>query len=127
MKIISKITTGKHGEKKAALFLKKHGYEIVQHNFRCAIGEIDIIARERGELVFVEVKTRKSNDLGYPEQAVGLKKQKKISQVAAYYLQKNDLTDAHARFDVVAITLGTESEIKLIRNAFDFISSDVIV
>jgi len=123
MKDTAKITTGKEGEKIAAAFLKKNGYRISNINFRCVLGEIDIIARDKGELVFIEVKTRKSGELGYPEQAVGIKKQKKMSQLALWYLQEKNITDASARFDVVAITmLPFGNEIKLIKNAFDFIS-----
>ena len=121
MKDTAKITTGKEGEKIAAAFLKKNGYRISEINFRCVLGEIDIIARDKGELVFIEVKTRKSGELGYPEQAVGIRKQKKMSQLALWYLQKNNITDSGARFDVVAITmLPSGTEIKLIKNAFDF-------
>jgi putative endonuclease len=121
MKDTAKITTGKEGEKIAAAFLKKNGYRISEINFRCVLGEIDIIARDKGEIVFIEVKTRKSEELGYPEQAVGIRKQKKMSQLALWYLQKNNITDSGARFDVVAITmLPSGTEIKLIKNAFDF-------
>jgi len=121
MKDTAKITTGKEGEKIAAAFLKKNGYRISEINFRCVLGEIDIIARDKGEIVFIEVKTRKSGELGYPEQAVGIRKQKKMSQLALWYLQKNNITDSGARFDVVAITmLPSGTEIKLIKNAFDF-------
>jgi putative endonuclease len=121
MKDLTKINTGKAGEKIAAAFLKKNGYRIIETNLRCVLGEIDIIAREKGELVFIEVKTRKSEELGYPEQAVGIKKQKKMSQLAMWYLQKKNLTEARARFDVVAIMiLPAGNEIKLIKNAFDF-------
>jgi putative endonuclease len=121
MKNTAKITTGKEGEKIAAAFLKKNGYRISEINFRCVLGEIDIIARDKGEIVFIEVKTRKSEELGYPEQAVGIRKQKKMSQLALWYLQKNNITDSGARFDVVAITmLPSGTEIKLIKNAFDF-------
>ena len=121
MKDTAKITTGKEGEKIAAVFLKKNGYRISDINFCCVLGEIDIIARDKGELVFIEVKTRKSGELGYPEQAVGIRKQKKMSQLALWYLQKKNITDACARFDVVAITmLPSGNEIKLIKNAFDF-------
>ena len=117
-----KITTGKEGEKIAAAYLKKNGYEIIEINFRCPIGEIDIVAKEENDLVFVEVKTRKSIELGYPEQAVGIRKQKKMSQLALWYMQKRKIADTNARFDVVAITLMPEkNEVKLIQNAFDFI------
>jgi len=123
MKDMSKISTGKDGEQIAAAYLKKNGYCICETNFRCPLGEIDIIAREKKEIVFIEVKTRKSNKLGYPEQAVGAKKQAKLSQLALWYLQKNKLADANARFDVVAITLHPEgNEIRLIKNAFDFVA-----
>jgi putative endonuclease len=123
MKDTTKITTGKEGEKMAAVFLKKNGYRISEINFRCVLGEIDIIARDRGELVFIEVKTRKSEELGYPEQAVGIRKQKKMSQLALWYLQKKNIPDACVRFDVVAITmLPSGNEIRQIKNAFDFIS-----
>ena len=121
MKDTAKINTGKEGEKIAAALLKKNGYRISEINFRCVLGEIDIIARDKGELVFIEVKTRKSGELGYPEQAVGIRKQKKMSQLALWYMQKNKINDADARFDVVAITmLPSGNEIRLIKNAFDF-------
>lgn len=124
IKDTEKITTGKEGEKIAAAYLKKNGYRIIEINFRCPIGEIDIIAKEKDDLVFVEVKTRKSIELGYPEQAVGIRKQKKMSQLALWYLQKRKIADTNARFDVVAITLIPEkNEVKLIKNAFDFIAS----
>lgn len=72
-----KIITGRAGEAMAADFLKRRGYRILEMNYRCSIGEIDMVAREKDVLVFVEVKTRKSGAMGYPEQAVGLVKQKK--------------------------------------------------
>lgn len=123
MKNFSRIKTGRDGEIIAAAYLKKNGYSIIETNFRCVIGEIDIVAREKGELVFLEVKTRKSEELGFPEQAVGLKKQKKMSQLALWYLQNKSIKDTAARFDVLAITMLPEGdEIKLIKNAFDFIA-----
>jgi putative endonuclease len=122
MKDLTKIIKGKEGEKIAASFLKKNGYRIIETNYRCVLGEIDIVAYENRDLVFIEVKTRKSDELGYPEQAVGRKKQKKLSQLALWYLEKNKLTDQKARFDVVAVMISdSTNEIKLIKNAFDFI------
>lgn len=124
MKDKTKIATGKEGEKIAADFLKKNGYRIIDKNIRCPLGEIDIVAREKGAIVFVEVKTRKSSKLGYPEQAVGIRKQKKMSQLALWFLQKKKIIDTSARFDVVAITmLSSGNEIKLFKNAFDYIGS----
>lgn len=120
-KDIRKIATGKEGEKIAADFLQKQGYKIIQLNYRCPIGEIDIVAKHDKALVFVEVKTRKSDALGYPEQAVGFAKQKKMSQLALWYLQEKKLADISARFDVVAIQmLDAGMDIRLVKNAFDF-------
>jgi putative endonuclease len=124
MKDTTRIDTGKAGENIAAAYLKKNGYRIYEANFRCALGEIDLIAQEKKEMVFIEVKTRKSRELGYPEQAVGRRKQKKMSQLALWYLREKKLADIRARFDVVAITMLPEgNEIRLFKNAFDFIES----
>ena len=118
-----KIATGKTGEGIASGFLTQNGYQNLDVNCRCPIGEIDIVARERDELVFVEVKTRKSSAMGYPEQAVGTAKQKKMSQLALWYLRDKKVGDAPVRFDVVAILLlPSGNDIRLIRNAFDFIA-----
>jgi putative endonuclease len=123
IKDTQKITTGKEGERIATAYLKKNGYRIIEINFRCPIGEIDIVAKDKDDLVFVEVKTRKSIALGYPEEAVGIRKQKKMSQLALWYMQKRKIADISARFDVVAIILIPENnEVKLIKNAFDFIT-----
>jgi putative endonuclease len=122
-KDVTRIVTGKKGENIAADYLKKNGYRILETNFRCPLGEIDIIARDKEDLIFLEVKTRRSADLGYPEEAVDSRKQKKISRLAEYYLQTNKLTNTPARFDVVAITMsGSSTEVRLIKNAFDFIA-----
>ncbi len=115
--------TGQAGEDIAAGFLVKNGYRISERNYRCPIGEIDIVARDKNDLVFVEVKTRRSADLGYPEQAVGIKKQKKISKLALWYLQEKRLNGVRTRFDVVAIMMQPSgNDIRLIKNAFDFVS-----
>ncbi|HNZ11219.1 MAG: hypothetical protein BWX99_01788 [Deltaproteobacteria bacterium ADurb.Bin151] len=115
--------TGRAGEDIAAGFLEKNGYRISERNYRCPIGEIDIVARDKNDLVFVEVKTRRSADLGYPEQAVGIKKQKKISKLALWYLQEKRLNGVRTRFDVVAVMMQPSgNDIRLIKNAFDFVS-----
>lgn len=119
----SKIVLGKSGEEIAAVFLKENGYRIIDLNYRCPLGEIDIVAKDKNELVFIEVKTRKSSALGYPEQAVGLKKQRKMSQLALWYLRDKKLDNVSARFDVVAVMmLLPDHEIRLVKNAFDFIA-----
>lgn len=121
MKDGSKQSTGAIGEELASKFLKKQGYKIVEKNFRTSLGEIDIIALDRGTITFVEVKTRKSTVFGSPQEAVGLKKQKKISQVASIYLNQKKLNAEKARFDIVAILLSSDQteKIELIKDAFE--------
>ena len=73
-------------EKMAGEYLKTQGYEILQYNFRCRMGEIDIIAKDHGYLVFIEVKYRRDKSCGHPAEAVTPRKQRTISKVASYYL-----------------------------------------
>ncbi|NNF98846.1 MAG: YraN family protein [Desulfobacteraceae bacterium] len=111
---------GKSSEEIATRFLKKKGYKILERNYRTRIGEIDIIARDKQTIAFVEVKARKSNQYGNPKWAVTPKKQKTISMVALQYLKSSNRIDSKARFDVVSIqSLDQAPEIELIRNAFD--------
>lgn len=111
---------GESGEAFAAKSLKKKGYKIIETNYRCALGEIDIIAKEKGVLAFVEVKTRFSGSFGDPKSAVTKAKQRKISMAALEYLKKNRKMGAKARFDVVAVHAGSEEDrIEIIRNAFE--------
>lgn len=105
-------------EQLAADYLKAQGYEILEHNFRCGLGEIDLIARDGNYLVFVEVKYRSRSDCGYPSDAVNYKKQVRISNGAAYYLWKNyDSDQIRARFDVVSIQGET---VQLYKDAFPY-------
>jgi len=106
---------GLKGESLAVKYLKKHGYKIIERNYKCAIGEIDIIAKHKGVLVFVEVKSRNSMLFGRPAEAVDEFKQHKLEQLAAFYININKLYDVFARFDVVEI-LG--DEVNLIQNAW---------
>ena len=111
---------GKKGEDLALRFLKKGGYQIIERNYVCKMGEMDIIAREKDILAFIEVKTRTSTTFGPPQLAVNPKKQSQMSKVALYFLKEKKLEDAKARFDVVAILLGPKgAEIELIKDAFD--------
>ncbi len=105
-------------EKAAADFLIENGYVILEMNFRCKIGEIDIVAMDGNTLAFIEVKYRKDERYGGPFSAVNLKKQKTISKVALYYIMTHGLGEATpCRFDVVGIL---PNHIELIKNAFDF-------
>ena len=111
---------GKKGEEVALRFLKKKGYKIIEKNYVCKMGEMDIIAREKDTLVFVEVKTRTSMAFGPPQLAVNSMKQMQLSKVALYFLKEKRLEDIKARFDVVAILLRPKGEeIELIKDAFD--------
>jgi putative endonuclease len=111
---------GKKGEDLALRFLKKRGYRIIEQNYVCKMGEMDIIAKEKDTLVFIEVKTRTSMDFGPPQLAVTQFKQRQMSKVALCFLKEKNLEDVKARFDVVAILLTPKrEEIELIRDAFD--------
>jgi putative endonuclease len=111
---------GERGENLAVWYLKKNGYKIIEQNYRNRLGEIDIVARDKKTIVFVEVKSRKSIRYGSPKWAVTPKKQRRISMVALYYLKDTRQTDAKARFDVVAITSNHDApRIEIVKNAFD--------
>lgn len=103
----------------ACEYLEEQGYTILQRNFRCRQGEIDIIAKEGRYLVFVEVKYRKSASQGSPLSAVNYTKQRKISRVAIYYLTQHGYPDNEpCRFDVIGIS---PDDVMLVRNAFDYV------
>lgn len=110
---------GALGEKIARDFLRKRGYKIIESNYRCPRGEIDVIARNGGSLVFIEVRTRTSTDLGTPEESVNAQKQAKLRQVALNYLQKHGALSGDWRIDVVAIELDgvRPKRINLIKDA----------
>ncbi len=109
---------GEKGEELAKQFLEKLGYEIIALNWRERKYEIDIIARDKDELVFVEVKTRSTACFGNPEEAVTPKKQKHLVNGADFYIQENEI-DLECRFDVVAvISNSNQSEIEHFKNAF---------
>ena len=94
---------GQIGEEYALTILKNNGYQIIQRNFRSKIGEIDIIAKDKGTLVFVEVKTRWSAKFGKPEEAVTPRKLNKIKRIGEYYLLTHTNLPKKLRIDVVAI------------------------
>ncbi len=110
---------GRKGEELACRFLEKKGYHILTRNYRTRTGEIDIIARDGGVLVFVEVKTRGSKKFGHPFEAITFHKQYQLARVAQEYISHNAFHGQEARFDVVGIVVGAEEKIELIRNAFD--------
>jgi putative endonuclease len=110
---------GQKGESLAIKYLKSNKYEILDKNYRCCYGELDIVAKEKNTIVFIEVKTRRSAEVTEPFESVGKKKREKICTLAEYYLQEKDYTDYEVRFDVVSITSDeNENCIEHIKNAF---------
>jgi len=111
---------GGRGEAVAERFLRRRGYVIVDRNFRCPLGEIDLVALDRGTVVFVEVKTRRSRHFGSPADSIGRHKRLRLRRAAETYLSRKRLTDRSARFDVVEVLWGdAEPVCELIVNAFD--------
>lgn len=113
----NKRQVGAHYERKAGEYLISRGYEIVEYNFRCRMGEIDLIAIDGEYLVFCEVKYRAGAMMGHPAEAVGIRKQQAISKCAAYYLMTRRISSIPCRFDVVSVE---GEEIILIKNAFEY-------
>ncbi|MFW6052387.1 MAG: YraN family protein [Desulfosalsimonas sp.] len=110
---------GRLGESIAAGHLKKNGYRILARNYRNRFGEIDIVARHKDAIVFIEVKTRSSAGFGPSKAAVDRRKQKRISMIALGYLKQTRNMDARARFDVVCIDTGQgRPRVEIIANAF---------
>ena len=106
--------TGKIGEDIATKYLEQIGYEIIQRNFECKIGEIDIIAKDKNEIVFVEVKTRKNNTFGTPFEAITKTKYENIKKGALKYISENPCRNY--RIDVIGITLQPELKIEHMQN-----------
>lgn len=99
---------GERGEDAATAYLMRAGMSIVERNWRCDVGEIDIIALDGDTLVFCEVKTRRTQSKGTPSDAVSGAKQRRYARLAAAYLQSAGLSDLPVRFDVVAILVISE-------------------
>ena len=114
---MNNIEKGRLGEEIALKYIISKGGTIVEKNYRTKMGEIDLIARRTGELVFIEVKSRSNINYGYPCEAVNYKKKRKITNVAKYYILDNSLEDISVRFDVIEIYL-TDKKINHIVNAF---------
>jgi putative endonuclease len=102
---------GAMGEQLAVRELQGRGLTIVQTNYRCTAGEMDVIARDAEEWVFVEVKTRRGDQFGAPEEAVHARKQQKLIEVAETYLQEHALHDAQWRIDVVAVEMDARGKL----------------
>ena len=113
---------GRRGENYAAQYLLDHGYAIRARNWRCAVGEIDLVAEKDGALIFVEVRTRRGDRLGTPEESITPAKRVKLIAAAQTYLDEQGQTDRDWRIDVIAIKIGSRGEVKrctLIENAIE--------
>ncbi len=108
--------TGERGEELAARLLWKKGFRIIERNYRCDVGEIDLIAEDRGTVVFVEVKTRRSLASGAPEEAVDREKRRRILRAAEWYLKPWARWPQCTRFDIVGIELDENDAVKAIRH-----------
>lgn len=117
MQYKNKRILGSEKEIEACEYLIQSGYEILEHNFRCKTGEIDIIAKEKEYLVFVEVKFRSNTKTGQPHEAVDIRKMKRIILTAKYYMYLHGYSEfIPCRFDVI---VQLDNHIELIKNAFD--------
>jgi len=103
MTSIPKTTTGAGGEKAAARFLEEKGYKVVERNFEVAGSEVDLIALKGDTLVFVEVKTRGTDDFGLPEEFVDRRKRNRIIRAARIYRATEEYINCFIRFDIIAV------------------------
>jgi putative endonuclease len=113
---------GKRGEDYAAQYLIDHGYALRARNWRCPVGEIDLVTEKDDRLIFVEVRTRRGDRLGTPEESITPAKCVKLIAAAQTYLAEHEQTDRDWRIDVVAIEIGSRGEVKrctLIENAIE--------
>jgi putative endonuclease len=111
---------GAVGEELACHHLISKGYKVLLKNYECILGEIDLVAKEKGALVFVEVKTRSSAVMGHPAEAVTFQKRQQIVKAAKFYMKRYGINNVPCRFDVVSIFLnqGREPRVEVIENAF---------
>lgn len=106
---------GRTGERLAAEELIRRGYRIVERNYRCRYGEIDLVAEDGADLVFVEVKTRRGMAYGMPEEAINGRKRQKLMQVASFYLDVHACADRAWRIDAVAVQMSQQGRLQEIR------------
>lgn len=113
---------GQIAEAHASRFLEARGYRIRARNWRCWLGEVDLIAEHRQDLVFIEIKSRRTGDYGRPADAVNFAKRRKLSRLADAYVQSQNLTDVNCRFDVVELWLSEGGQVErwnVIEDAFE--------
>lgn len=111
---------GQKGEQAARDYLEQHGYSIIETNYRCRLGEIDIIARDGEMVVIVEVRTKTGLAFGRPEESINQEKARKLHRLALQYIQSNYHREVSSRIDLVAVMIdrnsGQVKDIKQIKN-----------
>jgi putative endonuclease len=120
MVVLDKTTIGKQAEDAACLFLQNKGFRLLQRNFRCYYGEIDLIMQDQHDIVFIEVRSRRSIEYGNAYESITQQKIKKLIKTAKYFLQKQGyLNKVNSRFDVIAIhPIAGIKQLEWIRDAF---------
>jgi len=115
-----RLDLGKAGEDFALKKIKKLGYRCIERNYRCTLGEIDLIAKHGECLVFIEIKTRRGRDTGYAKEAVTYRKKRQISKAALNYMKEKKCCDTKSRFDIIAVSINHGiPEIEVIQDAFE--------
>lgn len=115
-----RLELGRFGEELALKKIKRLGYKKIIRNYRCPLGEVDLIARDGDTLVFIEIKTRRGKSIYYAKEAVDAKKKRQLSKVALAYMKSNNCCEVEARFDVVAVNVdGRRTQVEVIQNAFE--------
>lgn len=115
-----KIITGRRGEAEAVRFLLRRGFKVIEKNYRTRFGEIDIVADDRGTLVFIEVKTRRSLAFGEPKAGVDERKQRRVIAASNDYMLRRGVVDRAVRFDVISIVMNDDRcETEHITDAFE--------
>lgn len=109
---------GERGEDLAVDYLRKKGFRILERNFRCRLGEIDIIARDGGDIVFVEVRSRSSSQYGLAQESINRNKMNRLRRLAGFYLAGRGEGELNVRFDVVAVNWAGQEVVTHIENAF---------
>ena len=127
LRLDRRLPLGRRGENAAARYLRRLGYVIVARGQRDRIGEIDLVAVDGRTVVFVEVKSRTTEDAGHPADAVDEAKQRRLTRLALAYLQRHDLLECRSRFDVVAVLWSDTAKppaIEHFRNAFEAVGAE---
>ena len=117
---------GRRGEMAGWGYLLRRGYKILEKNYRCPVGEMDVIAVRKGRMAFIEIKTRSGDHFGKPEESVHRSKQQKLIRVARWYLKEKGKENLRASFEVLAVTWKGrgDPEFRMIENAFEVPEED---